>query len=114
MSIPADQSFDLAIGQAATLRVTMDPPESVAGWTTRFRVRPRNGGSPVIDKATGSGVTITNSSTGIFDIAITATDTAGGTLAPGTYRWSFWRIDAGSEFPIAVGLCEAKVTAQTG
>jgi hypothetical protein len=110
--VPADQNFDLDVGQAATVRITMAPPLNVTGFTTRFRMRANSGGNPVIEKTTASGVTIHDSTDGVFYIALAAADMS--PIPPGDYRWSFWRTDSGSESPIAGGIIHVKLSAETG
>lgn len=113
MADPTPQTFRLAVAQAKTLVFTEaeTPAASVAGWAVRFRLRSR-AGVVLVEKTLGAGITCTNGTTGVWEVAILDTDTDD--LAEGIYDWSFWRTDDGSENPKAYGTCEVYATAETG
>lgn len=114
MPEPEPQSFRVAIGQAKTLVVTMDsaPGGGVAGWVMEFTLRRRGAAVPLLTKTTGAGVTCTDAVNGVWEVAIAAGDTED--LKPGLPDWSLWRVDDGSESPVAYGTCTVYRTALTG
>lgn len=104
MADPNPQTFRLAIGQSKVLRVTLLTPESVAGWSMRFRLK-KAGITPIVEKTlAGGGVTIVNAVTGVWDITIVAGDCGGWT--PGEATWSFWDVAVGEESPTAYGTAD--------
>lgn len=113
MADPTPQTFRLAVAQAKVLVFTEaeEPAASVSGWAVRFRLRDR-AGDVAIEATLGDGITCTDGTAGVWEVAITEADTDD--LAEGMYDWSFWRTDDGSESPKAYGTCEVYATAETG
>ena len=74
------------------------PPEDITGWTLAFTL------AADVDLAvktlTKAGV-IVDPPAGKASVALTATET---NIAIGSYRYDFWRTDAGQERPLAVGV----------
>lgn len=105
------QSFRLAVGQDKKLRFTLDaaPEGSVSGWQMAFYLRSR-AGAILVTKTSGAGITCTDGTAGVWEVAIADTDTD--SLKPGVANWSFWRVDDGSESPLALGTCEVYATAR--
>lgn len=91
------------------LNVEVAPPTPVGGWKVRFQVLKRAGGSSglvVLSTASGygagqSGIAVTNSGDGQFQVLIPAGMTSG--LDPGLYFHDFVRLDSGSRTVIAEG-----------
>lgn len=81
-------------GEDVRLNFTMTPTEDITGWTILFTMR---GGGIIISVA---GVVV-NGPDGTISIDLEDTDTDD--LAPGRYDYDVWRVDDGSEQPIAVG-----------
>ena len=70
-----------------------DEVGAVTGWTTQFQVRTTRGGSAVLTVA-GAVSTITGASTvGVFDVTLTAAQTA--LLTRASYFYAFVRTDTG-------------------
>ena len=89
-------------------------PVDITGWALAFAVRrsDTSSGSPVLSKATGSGITIVGTYDAVHEdntqrarVAIADTDTFDGDVlvTPGTYRYSLKRTDAGAEKTLAYG-----------
>jgi hypothetical protein len=111
---PERQHFRLAIGQAKTLVFTLDvaPEGGVAAWTLRFRMR-RPGGSVLVEKTTGGGITCTDEDNGEWEAELVAEEETED-LRPGLLDWSLWRTDVPTETPLAIGDCEVYRTADGG
>ena len=109
MADPTPQPIRVAAGQAKRLVIMMDPVESIAGQTARFRLRVPGA---VVEKAMGDGVTIADGPGGVWHVDLDPDDTLA--VARGLYPWSFWDVDSGEESPIAYGTCEIYRTAETG
>ena len=81
--------------------VSMSPPQDISNWSLRFFMQHRFGGvSGLIQKyaASGygggvSGITITNSGQGVFNIAFRSVDTSG--LEYGNYAYTVERTESG-------------------
>jgi hypothetical protein len=87
-------------GEAKTIQVTITG-ENITGWHICCLIARDFGDEALIMKTVGSGITITNGESGLFQIALAAADTAG--LESGGYAWQVWRTDAGSEGPLVYG-----------
>jgi hypothetical protein len=102
MSIATDLRFQA--GEAVSLTFSPITSTSISGWTLRFRAYTAQGGTLKLTKTIGSGITVTNASTGAFTVALTATDTSSTlTAAIGYYYYDVWRTDLGSETELANG-----------
>jgi hypothetical protein len=88
-------------GQALSVDLSPATPTNVEAWTCRFRVRTQTG-QTVIEKHTGSGVTVLDPVRGDMVVPLNAQETS--LLSLPAYKWDFWRIDPGSEDPLAYGL----------
>lgn len=84
-------------GQDLTVTVTLSTPTNVSGWTGTATLRAYAGGPALATKTTSSGITVSDSATGVFVISFSAADL---TLAPGAYVWEFDRTNPGFAFPI--------------
>jgi hypothetical protein len=95
-------------GEALTLTVTMDPPESVAGWALEFSLR-NGAGDLLASKTVGAGVTLTDGPGGEFTVTLAADDTD--QAAGKSYPFDVWRTDEGSEACVVFGalLVQARV-----
>lgn len=100
-----------------TYRFPMDPPRSVVGWSVTFTVGYRSGGTALITKTVGSGVTLTDSARGVISVAVLKANTSSLTptaeLATGeSYVWDLKRTDSGVNVVLARGefVLEREVT----
>ena len=108
MTIATNYSF--ARGDDVTLQVSMVPPTSIAGWSIQFLVQKHFGGLSGLITKTGasgygggqSGVTVTNSGQGVFNIAIAAQNTSGFEFSPLSY--AITRLDSGSTNVLTEGF----------
>jgi len=91
------QNFDLWANTTSRLRFTVEPPENVTGWNTRFAMHPTTANTPTLI-VNGS---IYNTNTGIFDVVVTPQDLAN--LAFKHYTFTFRRTDAGFETVLTSG-----------
>lgn len=93
----------------AVLTVGLAPPVAIGGWNIRYQVSHRFGGSSgLITKSAASGygggvsgITVTNSGQGIFNIAINGADTSG--LEYGNYAYAIERLDSGNRSVLSEG-----------
>lgn len=76
-------SFTLRIRRGATFDRTLTwwtvqgvTPRNLTGYTMRMQVRQNPGQPTLIDVATGSGITLTDPTNGVFRIVVSATATA--------------------------------------
>lgn len=107
--MPVYSDFTVTRHEDATLRVSMAPPTAIGAWSLRFFAQHRFGGISGLIKKTcasgygggASGITIINSGQGVFDIALTSTDTSG--LDPGCHAYTVERLDSGSRSVITLG-----------
>lgn len=97
MAISNPQVVVVERGQDATITVTQTPAEDITGWTLSAIVRAYNGGTALVTKTVGSGITLTTPSTGVFTITFSASDLA---LTPGAYVWEVTRTNSGYVFPV--------------
>lgn len=74
-----------------TINVTMTPTTDITGWTLSF-VAINSSGVTTISKTSGSGITITSPSAGMFSVSISSTDT---TIAYDSYTYAIRRTDSG-------------------
>jgi len=104
---------DLLIFRAAdyTLRFTMDHPRSVLGWAVTWSMKYKSGGTALIAKTVGSGVTLTDSTRGVISVAILKANTS--SLTPSaelpigeSYIFDLKRTDSGANTVLAYGPVE--------
>lgn len=74
---------------------------NITGWAIEWVLRERQGDRALIEKAVGSGVTISDGPGGVCQVAVTDTDTD--TLAGGRYWHALRRTDAGNEAVLSYG-----------
>lgn len=103
-------------------------PENVAGWECSWTLRRTVDGAVLIQKTTGSGITISGTynasallNTQRIEVFLEDTDTytAGAQpedppvvdIAPGNYVYALKRLDAGAETPLAYGKLKLLKTA---
>ena len=92
----SDDPIDVYRGESRALLFAMTPPSSIAGWTILLTVK--RGGTVYISEP----AIIMDAGAGTFRFDLTAVDTAG--LPVGNYQYDVWRMDAGQERVMAVGL----------
>lgn len=100
--------FSVVRGIDFTITVPLAPPVAIGGWSIEMTVQKRFGGlSGLINKYVSSGmnnqsgINITNSGLGIFNVNFNACDTSG--LDFGTYVYEANRLDSGSAAVLAEG-----------
>jgi hypothetical protein len=87
--------------QDLTLVFTMAPPQVITGWAITFAVYTALGGSAVVTKTVGAGITISDAGKGIISVALAKGDTAGQTVQD--YVWAVKRTDSGNTVFLARG-----------
>ena len=100
--------FALARYEDGVLTIPMVPPVAIGGWSIRYTEQKRFGGSTnLITKSVASGfngasgITITNSGQGIFNIAINSVDSSG--LEYGNDAFVVERMDSGHRTSLTEG-----------
>lgn len=106
--MPPEQTLRLIRAQDIVLKASLSPPRDITGWSIRFEMRDRLGGSSVLVKTVGSGITISDAGRGIVSIALAKANTSGLTvsadLAAGAgYVWEIRRTDSGHTLVLARG-----------
>jgi len=101
--------FSLGRYEDGVLTVTLTPPTPIGGWTIRFMAQRHFGGlSGYAVKYTASGldgmsgITITNSGLGIFNIQLNSSDMSG--LPFGNYATGSERLDSGQRTDLTQGF----------
>ena len=71
--------FEMYAGDSKTLQVTVlddaGAAADISGATVRWQMARYCGATPVVEKATGSGISIVDGPTGRFDVALLPADT---------------------------------------
>jgi hypothetical protein len=104
--MPETIDFAIQRGSDYLLRFRLVSPPTdevgaVTSWTTEFQVRTTRGGGTVLTVA-GAVSTITGAATvGVFDVALTAAQTA--LLTRASYFYAFARTDAGYKDVLTTG-----------
>lgn len=89
-------------GEDVVLTVTMTPTTAISGWTLQFTMRTQYGDpTALVTKSLGSGIAITNPTSGIFTVSLASADTAG--LELRTYVYDIQRIDSGARTVLTIG-----------
>jgi hypothetical protein len=89
-------------GEDVVLTVTMAPATAISGWTLQFTLRTQYGDpTALVTKTNGSGITITNPTTGIFTVSLASADTAGLDLR--AFVYDIQRIDTGARTVLTIG-----------
>lgn len=116
--MPPEQTLRFIRAQDLTIRAALAPPRDLTGWSVSFTVRDALGGSAVLTKTVGGGITLTDPGQGVLTITLAKADTSGLTvssaLAAGKgYVWDVKRTDAGSNLVLARGqlILEQEITA---
>lgn len=93
-----------------TIGVQLTPAVAIGGWNIEFEMKTHFGGvSGIITKSVASGfngasgITVTNSGEGLFNISIRAGDTSGLLYAP--YAYTTRRDDSGFKTVLTEGFC---------
>ena len=115
--MPPEQPLRLIRAQDLTLQAAMAPPRDMTGWAVKFEVLDALGGSSVLSKTVGAGITISDAGKGVISITLAKADTSSLTcsidLADGKgYVWNIKRTDAGSNVVLARGelILEREIT----
>ena len=112
MAINAD--LPIARFQDGILNVDVEPSVAIGGWTIQFKVTGRHGfmsGAKILKSvASGyndsSGINVTNSGNGQFQVRIFGSETSG--LNYGAYAMQVERIDSGSQTVLVQGYLQVK------
>lgn len=106
--MPILQDFTLGVNEDGTLSIPMVPATPIGGWTIQYNMMKYFGGvSGIATKYLSSGfngasgITVTNSGQGIFNVSLFASDTSG--LQFGSYAYTITRTDSGSHTNICEG-----------
>lgn len=89
------------------LTVELAPPQSIVGWSLKFEMSKRLGGTSIVQKyaASGfnnvSGINVVNASQGIMNIQLRKSEVSG--LDPGAYSFKVTRTDSGSATELVEG-----------
>lgn len=93
-------------GEDVLISAAFSGTQSISGWTLSFTIRDEYGGSILIQKTIGSGISVTSAANGTFTITITSANT---NIDYNTYLGNFpydvSRTDSGNEQVLATGLC---------
>jgi hypothetical protein len=108
MAIVAPVFVTVESGQSAAVVITVTG--DVSAYALAFKVRGYAGGTALISKTSGSGISAAYTSSTAVTVTLTAADL---TLAPGLYEWTLERTDVGSEYPV-VDRSGFMVTAASG
>lgn len=108
--VAVQQDFSFSKFEDGVLTVVMTPATAIGGRSIQFEVSHRIGGStsgmPIKSVASGynnvSGINITNSGAGQFNVIINSADTSG--LDYGNYAYQVTRLDSGNRTVISEGV----------
>lgn len=116
--MPPEQTLRIIRAQDLTIKAMMNPPRDMTGWAITFEIKDRLGGSSIVSKTVGSGITITDGPRGIITITLAKADLSGQTVSSGLsstygYVWNIKRTDTGNNVVLARGqmILEQEVTA---
>ena len=84
----------------------MSPTTDITGWSITMTVRQTPLGANTLVKSVGSGMTLTNPTSGVFTVSFPNADTA--SLPIGKYVFDIRRTDSGHRATIADGTIELK------
>ncbi len=99
MAIAQPDFVSFEYGQDGTWTVALSPAQDVTGWTVTCTVRNQRGGTALLTKTIGSGITVTDVGNGVFVVTFTAADLAL-TYGPGAYTIQLHRTNVGSTYPM--------------
>ena len=113
-----DQDLDVYQGSDVLITVTVYESDGytadvITGWDLEatFAKPVSRSIDTTLTKTIGDGVTITNGAGGVCTVALEDTDTD--EMDAGEWEWSLWRIDDGSEAPLAIGTLTIIETARS-
>jgi hypothetical protein len=103
LTVSVAQSLSCLAGEAVVITVTMDTPPAggISGWALAFYLKKAYTDlAALVTKTTGSGITITDATAGVFTITLATADTD---QTSGNYVYDVWRTDAGQETALVHG-----------
>ncbi len=107
--MPTQSDFSLTPLEDGVFIINMAPGTPIGGWAMRFQAQKRFGGiSGFMQKYTASGyngqsgINITNSGQGQFNVQLNSVDTSG--LNFGVYTYCCERLDVGSRTVLSEGF----------
>lgn len=106
--MPIQADFQQIRMEDGALIVSLAPAAAIGQWTIRFQAYPRFGstsGRIVASTASGfnnvSGINITNSGAGVFNVTVPGLQTSG--LEYGNYAYDVTRLESGSRTVLVQG-----------
>lgn len=110
--MPILQDFEISSLEDTPLVISMAPQVPIGGWDIRFECSKRFGVTSgfLIEKNVKSGysgvsgITITNSGTGVFQVFISSQNTSG--LEYGNYSYTLTRYDSGARTILVEGYLQ--------
>lgn len=87
------------------------PEGGVSGWTVQHVISDGEGGTVLLRKTLGSGVTLISGDDGIWDVSYSKSD-LGTTLGEGSYWHCFERTDIGYGLVISRGPFQVKAASE--
>lgn len=97
----ATQSIAFFNGENVTLNGVLNPVVDITSWAMQFAVRGTAGGTAIITKTVGSGITIVSGPASTFTVVLLSADTA--TQPPGAYVYDLQRTDSGHHTELLTG-----------
>ena len=115
--MPPEQTLRLIRAQDLTIRAALSPPRDITGWAVTFTVKDGLGGTAVLTKTVGSGITLTDPGQGVVTVALDKADTSALTVSSALpagkgYVWDVKRTDPGHNLVLARGqlILEQEIT----
>lgn len=96
-------------GTNVTFQFTLTSPRNVSGWTVRLYIKQQATDTTALLTKTPTAIDVVN---GIWTQTLTKADTLFLTNSPGTYVYSFERIDNGAEDVLTYG--KLQITRKVG
>lgn len=98
--MPLQTNFHLARYADGVLTINLAPPTAIGGWGIQFQMTRYFGSDDIlIEKSVASGfnnlsgINITNSGAGVFNVNFSQVESSG--LDPGNYAYQILRVDSG-------------------
>lgn len=98
--VPAVKPMDCHYGEAVLIDWNSPGGVDITDWTLELRLLSAEGGTTLVTRSIGSGITLTAPTTGKAAMTFTSAQTS---RTPGTYFYTIWRTDAGSETELNKG-----------
>lgn len=105
--MPILTDFTLVRYEDATLTIGLSPPAPIGAWEIQFTLKNRFGGDAFVTKSVNSGfnnssgINITDSGVGVFNVNINSVDTSGRDF--GSYAFGVEKLNSGSRSTLVEG-----------